>query len=126
MISDYNSRFGGGRNTLSGLSSKEAWTVARNGFCLTPSRFSRRLTPPRGGYIVPLWIGGGFIARRGNSWRRGKRKYLSFKEEVYGSERLFRTLKECIFCRTLREESVECGSWVSLAQLTLLLFLVNL
>jgi UDPglucose--hexose-1-phosphate uridylyltransferase len=27
------------------------------------------------------------------------------KEEVYGSERLFRTLKECIFCRTLREET---------------------
>jgi len=27
------------------------------------------------------------------------------KEEVYGSERLFRTNKECIFCRTLREET---------------------
>jgi UDPglucose--hexose-1-phosphate uridylyltransferase len=27
------------------------------------------------------------------------------KEEVYGSERLFRSLKECIFCRTIQEET---------------------
>jgi UDPglucose--hexose-1-phosphate uridylyltransferase len=26
------------------------------------------------------------------------------KEEVYGSERLFRNMKECVFCRTVREE----------------------